>query len=90
MFKPINIGEKLGLKTNSDMYIIRADILRYSEVWDNAYFDNFEWTYHIMKATRFDDYDQAKEILDELENRSKAWVQPLRPSAVYEIVEIDF
>lgn len=72
------------------MYIIRADILRYGEVWDNVYFDNFECTYHIMKATRFDDYDQAKEILDELENRSKACVQPLRQSVVYEIVEIDF
>ena len=71
------------------MYIIRVDILRYGEVWDNAYFDNFEWTYNIMKATRFDDYDQPREILDELENRCKTFA-PLRTNAVYEIVEIDF
>jgi hypothetical protein len=73
------------------MYVIRADILKDGEICDNAYFCDFDWTYSVIKATRFNTYEQAKPIFEELEKRAKDIViKRIRPCCVYEIVEIDF
>lgn len=71
------------------MYIIRVDILKDGEICDNAYFDGIDWTYNVMKAKRFDNYNEANQITEKLNEQTKnsKWVHP---RAIYETVEIDF